>query len=96
MARAGANDLTVQAQIRSQDEIGQLAASFNEMIRSQALVVGMVNQAALELAASSEALAASSEEVTATAGEVSRNIRQVGGRGGKRQPRGGRHRQRLV
>ena len=77
MAQAGNGDLTVKANADSQDELGQLSQSFNEMIKNQMTVVSMVRKSAVNIAAASEELAASSEEVTSTASEVARSIQTV-------------------
>ena len=77
MAQAGNGDLTVKAKEDSQDELGQLSQSFNEMIKNQMTVVSMVRKSAVNIAAASEELAASSEEVTSTASEVARSIQTV-------------------
>lgn len=77
MAQAGAGNLTVHGAVNSTDEIGELAASFNLMLRRQADVVGFVRKAAVELAAASEEMAASTEQVTSTASTVAESIQQV-------------------
>ena len=77
MAQAGNGDLTVKAKEDSQDELGQLSQSFNEMIKNQMTIVTMVRKSAVNIAAASEELAASSEEVTSTASEVARSIQTV-------------------
>lgn len=77
MAQAGTGDLTVNAAIDSQDELGQLTQSFNEMIKNQAIVVSTVRSSASEIAVASEGLAASSEQVTSTAADVARSIQTV-------------------
>lgn len=77
MAQAGAGNLTVHGNVDSTDETGELAASFNLMIKRQADVVGMVRKAAMELAAASEEMAASTQQVTSTAASVAESIQQV-------------------
>ncbi len=77
MAKAGAGDLTVHGDIESKDEIGELTASFNLMMRRQSEVVGMVRKAAVELSAASEEMAASCEEVNAATEEVARSMHHV-------------------
>ncbi|MCX7781193.1 MAG: methyl-accepting chemotaxis protein, partial [Negativicutes bacterium] len=77
MARAGAGNLTVHGDVNSTDEVGELAASFNLMIKRQADVVGIVRKASLELAAASEQMASSTEQVTSTAASVATSIQQV-------------------
>lgn len=77
MARAGDGDLTVHGQVKSQDEIGQLVGSFNDMMNHLRVLVTQVGQTAVELSSSSEELAASSEEVSATSTEVANTIQAV-------------------
>ena len=64
MEQAGKGNLTLRGEVTSADEIGQVTGAFNKMIQSQHDVVGMVQKAAMELAAASEEMAASSEQVT--------------------------------
>ena len=77
MGQAGAGDLSIKAQVRSEDEIGRLTQSFNLMIRNQADVVGAVVRASSEIGSASEELAASSEEMSATTTEVANNVEKV-------------------
>lgn len=77
MAQAGSGNLTVHGDINSTDETGELAASFNLMIKRQADVVGFVRKASIELAAASEEMAASTEQVTTTTSSVAESIQQV-------------------
>ena len=59
------NDLTVKADIRSQDEVGQLARNVN-------LMVDHLRQMVQEIRATSDELNASSEEMTAITEEAAR------------------------
>jgi len=77
MAKAGNGDLTVKANIKTRDEIKNLADSFNKMIGSQLGIVGQVRKGAQELAASSEEMAASAEQVSSATQEISTSIQQV-------------------
>lgn len=77
MALAGSGNLTVKATVNQQDEIGELFASFNHMIKTQANIVGLVRQGAVELNAASEEMAASSEEVTATVNQVTESCQAL-------------------
>ncbi len=74
MQRAGAGDLTVRAEVTSQDEIGRLTHAFNTMIANQGDLVGAVSRASQEIAAASEHLAASSQEMSSTVAEVANNM----------------------
>lgn len=77
MDSAGNGDLTVQGEVVSTDETGQLMKAFNAMIQHQAQVVGLVRRAAIELAAGSEEMAASSQQVASTSTDIARNISEV-------------------
>ena len=77
MARAGAGDLTAFGKVNALDEIGELSAAFNLMIRRQGDIIFKVRASAVELAAASEDMAASSEQVTATTDQVTQNIQLV-------------------
>jgi len=77
MARAGGGDLSVRGDVLSRDDMGELTASFNLMIRSQAEMVRMVRKGVEELAASSEEIAASVEEVTNASTMIKDNIKDV-------------------
>lgn len=77
MEHAGQGDLTVKAEVTSQDEIGRLTQSFNRMIRNQADLVSAVSRASQEIASASEHLAASSEQMSSTVNEVASNVGRV-------------------
>ncbi len=77
MEQAGKGNLTLRGEVTSADEIGQVTGAFNKMIQSQHDVVGMVQKAAVELAAASEEMAASSEQVTSTSEQVAKSISTV-------------------
>ncbi|WP_373657546.1 methyl-accepting chemotaxis protein [Sporomusa acidovorans] len=77
MEHAGQGDLTVKAEVTSQDEIGRLTQSFNKMIRNQADLVSAVSRASQDIASASEHLAASSEQMSSTVNEVASNVGRV-------------------
>ena len=77
MKLAGGGDLTVQVNIKSKDEIGQLGESFNAMIRHQEVIVKNVHEASQKLNSASEELAASSEEINASTEEINASICEV-------------------
>lgn len=79
MGKAGEGDLSVQSGVTVNDEIGDLAQSFNTMITHQNHIVRQVRTAAEQLAAASEEMAASSEEVTSASSEISRSMQSVAG-----------------
>lgn len=77
MSKAGMGDLTVVAEVKSNDEFGDLSAAFNVMVRRLAELVQKVRDLSINLAASSQQLAATSEEVTVSVGEVSGSMQRV-------------------
>ena len=77
MKRAGEGDLTVQAELKLNDEIGELGRSFNEMIKSQNEIVKSVISASKQLDEASQQLASSSEEISATTEEISATVANV-------------------
>ncbi|AOT69771.1 methyl-accepting chemotaxis protein [Geosporobacter ferrireducens] len=91
MGKAESGDLTVVAEVKTKDEIGDLAKSFNHMIQGQrhamiqvldaANQVGSAAQQASsisqEMSASAESQTASIEELTTAMNEMSSSIGQV-------------------
>ncbi|MBE6062949.1 MAG: methyl-accepting chemotaxis protein [Clostridium butyricum] len=77
MKKAGDGDLTVQAVVKSNDEIAELANSFNMMIESQEEIVKNVIEASKQLDDASGHLASSAEEISATTEEVNATIENV-------------------
>lgn len=70
MSKAEANsDLTLRSEIKSNDEIGSMAFSFNKMLEKFEALVQQINS-------SSSQLAAASEEVSSVAQESTNNIMQ--------------------
>ncbi|MDZ5474091.1 methyl-accepting chemotaxis protein [Bacillus sp. 31A1R] len=63
--------------LKNNDEIGDLAGSFNDMSKSLRGVVSTVIESSSELTAVSEQMAASSEQVSASAAEVSNSMNYV-------------------
>lgn len=58
--------------IKSKDEVGDLAVSYNKMIEDLRSVLGEIQESSSSVASSSEELAASSEESTSASEQVSR------------------------
>lgn len=77
--RAVANgDLTInKIEVKSKDEIGALAASFNEMIVNMKRLIETVASTAEQVAASSDELTASAEHTNAATEQVSASIQEV-------------------
>jgi len=56
-------DLTTRVTLRSKDELGQVALAFNTMAEEFAAIIGQVNQAAMQITATSGQLSDSAEKV---------------------------------
>ncbi|MGN0143339.1 MAG: methyl-accepting chemotaxis protein, partial [Clostridium sp.] len=77
MKSAGEGDLTVQAKLKMNDEIGQLCRSFNNMIDNQVKIVKSVLNSSNQLNEASDNMASSSEEISATTQEISATVTNV-------------------
>ncbi|MGC5328128.1 methyl-accepting chemotaxis protein [Brevibacillus sp. SYSU BS000544] len=63
--------------IKSKDELGELAQSFNSMVSSLNQIVTNVRNATDELAETSQEMAASTQEVTSAVEEIAKSTQQV-------------------
>ncbi|MCS7463847.1 methyl-accepting chemotaxis protein [Paenibacillus doosanensis] len=70
-------DLRRRADVRSQDEFGELGAAFNRMIDSLRMVVSEVTLSANQLAASSQQLSASADQTASSAEHIAGAIEQM-------------------
>ena len=70
-------DMTIQSGIKTNDEIGILAKSFNTMTESIRHLMLNVDQASQEVSGTAERLAGSSEEASASSEEVSRAVSEI-------------------
>lgn len=77
MNKAGEGDLKVSVQIRTRDEIADLANSFNQMIKNQGEIVSMVRSGAQELTISAEEMAASTEQISSATEHINSSIQEV-------------------
>jgi len=77
MSKAGDGDLTIKADIRTNDEIGALGDSFNQMIANQAQVVKQVARSAEEVASTSEEMAASSEQLSSSTQQINASTEEI-------------------
>ncbi len=73
----GEGDLTKELSIESQDEIGDLASSFNKMLMSLRTLIRQINFSAEQVAASSEELMAITEQTTQTTNGIARSIQEI-------------------
>lgn len=72
-------DLTAQVQFHRNDELGQLAKSFNNMTESLRGLIHRVSENTMQLAASAEQLNASSEQSTRSSEQITQAIQEVAG-----------------
>lgn len=70
-------DLTESVEIKSKDEVGELADAFNEMIENLHKLISQINQISGNVAATAEQLSAASQESSAASEEISATISQV-------------------
>ncbi|PAD35752.1 methyl-accepting chemotaxis protein [Terribacillus saccharophilus] len=73
----GDADLTQKAAVKSKDEFGQLAASFNAFVHSLAGIVKQISSSSQQVAAASEELSASSEQSRATSDQISQSMKEI-------------------
>jgi methyl-accepting chemotaxis protein len=85
--RVGAGDLTVDlGDVRSRDELGQLAAAFQRMVGQLRELVGSVTGTAEALSSASDQMASTSEETGRAVGEIANAVSDVA-TGAERQVR---------
>lgn len=77
MAEAETGDLTVRSSYNSDDEIGQLSASFNNMIQSVVQTLQVVNTTTDSVVSSSVELSASAEQSTQATAEIAITIQDM-------------------
>ncbi|HEY3426353.1 MAG TPA: methyl-accepting chemotaxis protein [Negativicutes bacterium] len=75
MAKVQVGNLNITCPVKSRDEFGELARSFNAMISGQREIVEAVRTTAIRLSADSQEMAASSQQVTCATNEISSHIR---------------------
>ncbi|MFH1737916.1 MAG: methyl-accepting chemotaxis protein [bacterium] len=78
LARSVADgDLTSQVDVDSQDEIGQLASSLNDMSRNLNEVMSGIQESATQVASSSEELSASAQNLSSASTEQASNLEET-------------------
>ncbi|MCM3756445.1 methyl-accepting chemotaxis protein [Sporosarcina aquimarina] len=77
MDEVAEGDLTVQSDIQTLDEIGQLSTNFNQMIINMHGIISVVNQSAEHVRANSESLSAVAEETSASSSEVAHAVNEI-------------------
>ncbi len=81
ISKVATGDMTMKAQAESEDEIGQLATTFNGMVSDLNRALGNMGQASEQVASGSTELAASAEQMSQTVQETARvgeDLRQAG------------------
>jgi methyl-accepting chemotaxis protein len=85
--RIGEGDLTVDvSDVRSRDEIGEMAGAFQRMTEKLRATIGTVNETAGTLSAASQQMASTSEEAGRAVGEIASAVTDVAA-GAERQVR---------
>ncbi|MDA1476207.1 methyl-accepting chemotaxis protein TlpB [Bacillus changyiensis] len=69
-------DLTQKIEVRSKDEIGQLATSFNDMAESLRTLIGTIQESVANVASSSEELTASADQTSKATEHITLAIEQ--------------------
>ncbi|MEF2966465.1 methyl-accepting chemotaxis protein [Paenibacillus sp. M1] len=82
-ARISDGYLTEEIRLKNKDEIGDLAASFNQMAHNLRALIQEIGSKAEQLAASSEELTASSTETAKASEYVASSLQEVSGRSGR-------------
>ncbi|MFC5604687.1 methyl-accepting chemotaxis protein [Sporosarcina koreensis] len=77
MDEVAEGDLTVQSDIHTKDEIGQLGENFNKMIANMHGIISVVNQSADNVRTNSESLSAVAEETSASSSEVAHAVNEI-------------------
>jgi methyl-accepting chemotaxis protein len=72
IAKVAKGDMTTMAPVESEDEIGQLARTFNGMVSDLNQALGRMEQASEQVASGSTELAASAEQMSQTVQETAR------------------------
>jgi methyl-accepting chemotaxis protein len=73
----GDGDLTKTLHIRSKDEVGELAQSFNKLLSSLRVLLKKVSDSAETVAASSEELSSASEQASQITQQVAVTVSQI-------------------
>ena len=73
----GEGDLTVQLEVLSKDEVGQLATAFNKFVSKIHDTIAEVAAVTLDVASASTQIAASSEEIAAGMEEQSSQVQEI-------------------
>ncbi|BFH65340.1 methyl-accepting chemotaxis protein [Paenibacillus azoreducens] len=75
--RVAEGDLSVEASVKSKDEVGVLSANFNTMIGNIRHLIDNVQQTSEKVTQSSKTLAASADQTSLATEEITRSIQEV-------------------
>lgn len=75
--RASKGDLTAKVEVKSNDELGQIAESFNEMIKNIGQLIKNVKDSSNTVLASSNSLAEVTEQTAVAVEEVAKTIEEI-------------------
>ncbi|NGQ96768.1 methyl-accepting chemotaxis protein [Brevibacillus sp. SYP-B805] len=73
----GEGDLTKEIVMTSRDEVGDLAASFNAMLRNLRSMIGQVGLTAQQVASSAEELTASADQTSSATEQIASTVQEV-------------------
>jgi len=77
MSRVEQGDMTVVSNVKTKDEIGELAVKFNSMVSNVRNLLGNTVNVSGEVALASETLASSAEEASASSDEVNNTVDEI-------------------
>lgn len=77
MDAVATGDLTVQSDIKTNDEIGQLGNNFNKMIANMKGIIAVVSESADNVRSNSENLSAVAEETNASSSQVAHAVTEI-------------------
>lgn len=77
MGKVEHGDMTVESDVKSKDELGDLSNSFNAMVTNVRSLMKEASKVTSDLALNAETLAASAEETSASATEVSQTVEEI-------------------
>ncbi|ABR50709.1 methyl-accepting chemotaxis sensory transducer [Alkaliphilus metalliredigens QYMF] len=77
MKKIGSGDFTIQSQVKSNDEVGVLATTLNEMVSALKSLITNVRTVSQEVSSSSDTLAATSQETSASSEEVAKTVDEI-------------------
>ncbi|NLC08202.1 MAG: HAMP domain-containing protein [Syntrophomonadaceae bacterium] len=77
MKKAEAGDLTTTVQLKVNDELGQLACSFNQMMANLQGLIHKIDEVGLQINSSAEELSAGAEEAAEAIGVMTKSLQEV-------------------